>query len=105
MDCAPEHEIPCRPMPQPAKQKTDPKVEVVSRSRYTISAERKVDVFPDPGGERNMPSSPEIGEAGGEVRITEVFHQPKTQHACHANGHVRVAGEIKIDLESEADQP
>ena len=45
-----------------------------------------------------MPSAPKFGDRGGDVRIVKVFQKVETEQLAQADGHIRVAGEIKKDL-------
>src|SRR5438876_1131784 len=51
-----------------------------------------------------MPAAPELPDRLRDVGIVEVLEHPKSEHAHHADSHVRVAGEIKIDLQRVADE-
>ena len=46
-----------------------------------------------------MPAPPELGDTFGDIGIVEVLQKMKAEHAAQANGHVRIGGEIKVDLE------
>ena len=51
-----------------------------------------------------MPASPEVGDAGRDVRIVEVFEERKAKELAQADRHVSVAGEVEVDLQRIADQ-
>jgi len=46
-----------------------------------------------------MPAAPEIGHGNGEVGAVEIFGQVYPEQQRGTAGHVRVSGEIEIDLE------
>ena len=50
-----------------------------------------------------MPAAPELRSRLGNVRIVEVFRQTEAENPPQANGHIRIAGEIKVELESVGD--
>ena len=45
-----------------------------------------------------MPALPQLCDIVGEVGEIEVSGQVNVQNFCHTHGHIRVAGEIKVDL-------
>ena len=52
-----------------------------------------------------MPTAPEINDAQGLVWRIEIQWQSDGKHAGKADGHIRIAGEIKINLERISDRP
>ena len=46
-----------------------------------------------------MPAPPEVRNAVGHIGIVEVLSKVEAEHAAQADGHVRIAGEIEIDLQ------
>ena len=46
-----------------------------------------------------MPSSPKICYAGCDIGIIEVFVEAEAEHTTETDRHIRVCGEVKIDLE------
>ena len=46
-----------------------------------------------------MPSAPEFLNGHGNIRIAEVFQEIEAEHPAHADGHVRIAGEVVINLQ------
>lgn len=49
-----------------------------------------------------MPASPEIGDAACDVRKIEIDWNVIPEEVRRASGDVGIAGEIKIDLQSES---
>ena len=50
---------------------------------YKRQAQRNVYIFLKPGSQGNMPPSPELRNAFGNIWIVEVFREPEAQHmAC-----------------------
>ena len=52
-----------------------------------------------------MPPPPETGETFRTVRTAEVFGENETKRLTKADGHIGIAGEVKIDLERESEKP
>ena len=57
-----------------------------------------------------MPSAPELPDGLGHIGVVEIFHEVKAEHFPQADGHIRVAGKIIINLKgveknSEPGQP
>ena len=48
-----------------------------------------------------MPAPPEFRDRPGLVGIVEVLQEPEAEQPSQADGHVGIAGEIKVDLERE----
>ena len=46
-----------------------------------------------------MPPAPELGDGAGDVGIVKVLQKVESKHPAKANGHVRIAGEVEVDLE------
>ena len=49
--------------------------------------------------QRDVPAPPEVGDALGAVGRVEVLQELEAEHAAQPDGHVRVAGEVEVDLE------
>src|SRR5580704_17205253 len=94
---SPYHKGPARAVPQAAEQEHRDEVEVVARGRNAVAAERNIDVVAEPGGERDVPAPPEIADGLGSVGKLEIFDKLEAEHFSHADGHVRIAGEIEIN--------
>ena len=52
-----------------------------------------------------MPAAPEFGYIAGNVRVVEILPKVETKHLPQSNGHIRVAGEVKIYLECVGNSP
>ena len=48
-----------------------------------------------------MPAPPELRDGGGHIGQVEVLRIAETEDPADADGHIRIAGEVKIDLEEE----
>ena len=95
----PQHEVPAGTVPQSGEGPHNQQVQNMSRHRDPIAAQRNVHVLPEPGTQGNVPSSPELRDAVGDVRIVEVFAELKTEHPSQADGHVRISAEVEINLQ------
>src|SRR6266404_5167870 len=102
---SPDDKAPPGPMPESGDKEAKAKIKISSRSGGAISSQGKIEVLLNPGGKRDVPSAPELGKGGGDIREVEVFSQTKSGDARQADGHVAVAGKIEIDLKSIAKQP
>ena len=50
-----------------------------------------------------MPPSPELGNALGKVGVVKVFQEMEAKDSAQTDGHIAVAGEIKVELEGKSD--
>ena len=50
-----------------------------------------------------MPAAPELRGGLGNVGIVEVFRQAEAEDPAQADGHIRIAGEVEIQLEGVGD--
>ena len=64
-----------------------------------VAAQGNVDVVPEPAGQGDVPAPPELRDAAGQVGVVEVLQEREPQHAAHADGHVRIAAEVEVDLQ------
>ena len=52
------------------------------------AAQWEIDVVAKPGGQRDVPATPKLGYASGEVGEIEIPHQIDTEKTRTANGNV-----------------
>jgi hypothetical protein len=52
-----------------------------------------------------VPSSPEFGNASGNIGIIEIFGEFEPNHSANAYGHIGVARKIKVDLKGISQDP
>ena len=97
MHSSPKNEVEARAVPQSAEEHRDDEVHVLAALAFAVASERDVDVVANPCGERDVPTTPEVGDTRTAVRGVEV-----AQQQCDADGHVAVAAEIAIDLHGVA---
>ena len=89
-------------MPQAGEQPYHGDVEKLAAPAAAVAAQRDVHIIAEPGAERHVPAPPEFRHAGGDVWVVEVFLELETYHPPEADGHVGIAGEVKVDLQREA---
>ncbi len=99
MPGTPEHERPCRAVPQSADQHDQHEVEIRPGPALAVPSERYVEVVPKPGGKADVPASPELGDARGKVRRAEVLGGLHTHQRAQTDCHVRVSREVEVDLD------
>ena len=68
-----------------------------------VASQGDIQVFPEPGGQGDVPAPPELGDAFGDIGIVEVGQEFKAQHPAKAGGHIGVTGEVEVDLEGKGD--
>lgn len=96
---APDQKIPSFPMPDSGQRPDDQDIAKLDIPPSSVTSQRNVNVLPKPLSQRYMPSSPKFRDAFRTIRIVKIFLQMKSHHLSHADGHVGVAGEIKIKLQ------
>ena len=96
---APEQEIPVRTVPEARQRPDDQQIPHQPHAVDTAAAQREVDIIPEPLTQRNMPAPPKIRDRTGQIGIVEVFRKGKAHHPAEAKRHIRIAGEVKIDLQ------
>ena len=62
------------------------------------AAQRNVDVVAEPARQRDMPAPPVFADGAGKIRILKVFRQRDAEELTDADGHIAVAGKVKIQL-------
>ena len=97
----PCHESPVGTVPQAANKEDDKCVEQYTPLGYTAATEGNVDVVTEPGGEGNVPATPELGDVAAEIGHVEIAAQADAEEFGTADGDVAVAGEVAVDLDGE----
>lgn len=100
---APGNECPVGAMPEAADQENDEGVADDLGLGATASSQGDVEIVPEPGGEGDVPSTPEFGDIAAEVGNVEVSLQADAEEFGGADGDVAIAGEIAVNLEGEED--
>src|SRR5207248_1305834 len=95
---SPDEEGPGRPVPDAGDEEGQKQVAIHVERAVFVSAERNINVVPEPGGKADVPARPEIPQSGGEVGIVEVQNQMKAHELRDAAGHIRVTAEVEENL-------
>ena len=98
---APEDEVPAGPVPHAGQE---PDYQDIEELMPAVSAQRDVEIVAEETAQRNVPSPPEVRDGIAAIRMVEVFLEMETQAAADADGHIRIAGKIEIDLQGESQQ-
>lgn len=98
MHRTPEHEFPCRTMPQTTDKHRKEVVEVGAEGAFAVAAKGDIKVIAKPRGERNVPATPEFGKASALIRGIEVDAETETHDQRQTDSHIRVTGEVAIYL-------
>ena len=95
----PEQEVQVRAVPEPGREPDDQQIEDHAPAAAAAAAEREIQIVAEPRAERDVPPAPELRHAQREIRAAEVLRQVEAEHPADADGHERVAPEVKIELE------
>ena len=96
----PENEIPTGPMPEAGTEPDDENIPHRPPVPLPAAAQGDIQVLPEPGGQGDVPPPPELRDGGGSIGIVKVLREVEAQHLTHADGHIGIAGKIKVDLEA-----
>ena len=78
MQCTPEDKSPISTVPKPAENEDDQDINPPARRIHSFSTQGHIKIISKPGGEGNVPTSPEIRDGAGEIREVKVLHKIKT---------------------------
>ncbi len=95
---APEDECPVGPMPQPAQQHDERQVHIGAPRTLPVSTQRNVKIIAQKGAEGDVPAPPEIRDALRAIGGIEVLDKLEPDHPAQSHRHIRVAGEIEVNL-------
>ena len=96
---APQKEVPRGAVPDARQAPHDHGVQHEARRAHAVAAERDVHVVAEEAAERHVPAAPELRGRLRRVGVVEVARVLEAHHLAEADGHVRVAGEVEVDLE------
>ncbi len=85
-------------MPQTAQHHRDHDVAHGARLAAGAAPERDVEVVAQPARQRHVPAAPEVLEVARRVGRVEVLGEPEAEQQGEADGDVRVAAEVAVDL-------
>ena len=100
---APEHEGPVCPVPQTGAEEDKQTVQRGTAPAAAAAAEGKVQILPEPGGEGDVPLTPEVADGGRRIGEEKVLPDGEAEHPSHADGHVAVTRKVKVNLQRVAD--
>src|SRR3546814_5141197 len=95
----PEDESPCSAVPEAANGHGEKEIDIAPRFAPPVAAERDVEIVAQEARQGHVPTPPEIGDADSLIRRMEIQRQLDAEYPRGADGHVGIAGEIKIELE------
>ena len=72
MEKAPQDEVPTSTMPETAERENQEKINTCSKCPTSAAAQGNIEVIAEPGGERNMPSLPEVAKGAGNIGVMEI---------------------------------
>ena len=99
MQPAPDHERPRAAVPQSAEQHRDHDVARDEPPAPAIATQRNVKIIAQPGGKADVPAMPELRDVPREIRKVEVERQFVAEQSRAGNRHIRIPGEVAIDLD------
>ena len=99
----PHREVPACAVPEAGQKEHCELIEPRAEPALAVPAERDIHIFAEPGGKRDVPSAPKVLHGFRNVRIIEVFLERKAEGLPEADGHVRIAGKIKVNLKKICD--
>ena len=98
----PDDERPGGAVPQTAQHHGDHDVAHGARLAAGTAPERDVEVVAQPARERHVPAAPELLQVARRVGRVEVLGEPEAEQQGEADGDVRVAAEVAVDLHGVA---
>ena len=99
---SPQHKVERRTVPQSAEQHGDDEVDVAAHAAFAVAAERYIQVVLEPRRQRDVPTAPEVGNRRSLIGAVEVDVKSKSQKQRQTYGHIAIAREVAVDLQSIA---
>ena len=90
-------------MPSASEKEYEPQITRGDPRTAPIAAQWDIDIVTEPCRKRDVPAPPEILHRRGAIGIIEILGETKTEDARQTYRHVRIAGEVEIDLQSVAE--
>ena len=104
MERAPNDEGPSRAVPDAGNEKSNEKISIRAQQAAAVSAQRDIDVIPEPTRETDVPARPEFTQASRQIGVVEIKDEIEPHQLGDSPGHVGVAAEIEKYLPSEGDR-
>ena len=95
----PHDEVPVGTVPDAGGGPDEEHVKHLPRGALAVAAQRNVDVIPEPAGQGNVPSPPELRNAGRNIRQIKVGGTVKAHQGSEAVAHLAVPGKVKVQLQ------
>ena len=92
---SPDDEIPVCAVPETCAEPDEEQSAVLAAFAEDINIEQ---IIAEEGAEGDMPSLPEFRDILAEERMLEVLVEVEAEHSAHADCHIRIAGEIEVNL-------
>src|SRR5262249_24904331 len=96
---SPDDKMPGGAVPEAAQRHGDEEVQTRAPRARAAATQRNIAVIAESSGQRDVPAPPELGDAGGEIRHVKVLSQLVAERVCQPQGHVRVSGEVTVNLD------
>ena len=90
MQQAPQRKPPVRTVPEAAEQKRHRQIQHAPGFRTLSTPKGDVNIISYPGGQRHVPSSPEIGDRGRQIGPAEILRKVESHHFCGTPGNIGV---------------
>ena len=87
-------------MPQSGEHPHDQQIEHLPWQSLTVSPQRNIDILPKPGTEGAVPAPPELGDTFSHIWEIKILQEMEPKHASQTDGHIRITGKVKINLEA-----
>jgi len=98
MPGTPEHEGPGGAVPQAAEEHDGHQVDEGATPTAAVASQGDIQIIPQPGRQADVPPSPELGDAAGQIGESEILHEAEAHHQTQTDRHVGVSREVKVDL-------
>ena len=100
----PEDEVPAGAVPEAGAEPDDQNIPQRLDRAAPVSPQGDIQVLPEPTGQRHVPPPPELRNRCGQIGVVKVLVEPETKNPAQADGHIGVAGKVKVDLKAEGQQ-
>src|SRR5690349_19555813 len=88
-------------MPQPPEHHGKHQVSISFRNAASVPPQRDIQVIAQPGGKRNMPSSPKVCDRSSKIRMVKIGQQLDTKKLADASRNIRITGKIAVNLQGK----
>ena len=97
---APEQEFQGPAVPDPAHGEGQHEVHILEKLPAPVSAQRNVDIVPEPCTQRDMPSSPEVFYGRGKIGMVKVTDHIDPHAPGRPAGHIGAGHEVRVELDA-----